>query len=230
MGEQIEFASNGDTAGGYLVRPPSGSGPGVIVVQEWWGLDSGIKEMAERLGSAGFVALVPDLYRGELAAHDEMDRAAQLMNAMPADRAARDMSGAVDFLAGHEAVAGDALGVVGFCMGGMLAFLLAAGRPDKIKAIVPFYGFPQGETEPDWSKFQAVVRGHMAENDDFFGPDAARALEAKLQGLGKDVTFTVYPGTGHAFMAPHNALGTLNEEVAAKIWPGVISFLHEQLG
>ena len=77
--------------------------------------------------------------------------------------------------------------------------------------------------EPDWSKLQASVRGHMAENDDFFGPDAARALEAKLQGMGKDVTLTVHPGTGHAFMAPHNALGTLDDERSpAEIWPGVV--------
>jgi carboxymethylenebutenolidase len=70
----------------------------------------------------------------------------------------------------------------------------------------------------------------MAENDDFFGPDAAHALEAKLQGMGKDVTFTVHPGTGHAFMAPHNAMGTRDEALAEKIWPGVMSFLHEKLG
>jgi carboxymethylenebutenolidase len=230
MGERIEFASNGGTAGGYLVRPESGSGPGVVVVQEWWGLDSGIREMADRLGTAGFVALAPDLYHGELAAHDEMDKAAQLMAQLPPDRAARDMSAAVDYLTNHEAVTGDALGVVGFCMGGMLSFLLATGRPDKVKALVPFYGFPQGDTEPDWSKLEASVRGHMAENDDFFGPEAAHALEAKLQGMGKDVQFTVHPGTGHAFMATHNALGTRDEALAEQIWPGAVAFLHEQLG
>jgi carboxymethylenebutenolidase len=120
MGEAIEFASNGGTAGGYLVRPPGGTGPGIIVVQEWWGLDSGTKEMADRIADAGFVALAPDLYHGELAGHDEVDKAAQLMSQLPADRAARDMSAAVDYLAGHDAVTGDAIGVVGFCMGGML--------------------------------------------------------------------------------------------------------------
>jgi carboxymethylenebutenolidase len=230
MGETVEFASNGGTAWGYLVRPEGGTGPGVVVVQEWWGLDSGIKEMADRLGAAGFVALVPDLFHGELAEHTEMDKAAQLMTDMPADRAARDMSGAVDYLADHEATTGNGIGVLGFCMGGMLAFLLATGRPDKIKAVAAYYGFPQGDMEPDWSKLQAPVRGHMAENDDFFGPEAARALEAKLQGMGKDVTFTVHPGTGHAFMAPHNALGTLDAELAAKLWPETLAFLHEQLG
>jgi carboxymethylenebutenolidase len=230
MAETVEFASNGTTASGYLVRPPGGTGPGVVVVQEWWGLDSGIKQTAERIGAAGFVALVPDLYHGELAQHTEMDKAAQLMTQLPPDRAARDMSGAVDFLANHEAVTGDGLGVVGFCMGGMLAWILACNRPDKIKAVLAFYGFPQGESEPDWSQLQASVRGHMAENDDFFGPEGARALESKLQGMGKDVDLTVHPGTGHAFMGPHNALGTLDEQLAEQIWPGAITFLHEQLG
>jgi carboxymethylenebutenolidase len=230
MGEIVEFESNGSTASGYLVLPPGGSGPGVLVMQEWWGLDSGIKEMAERVAAAGFVALAPDLYHGELAGHDEMDKASELMQRLPADRAARDMSAAVDYLAGHEAVTGEGLGVVGFCMGGMLSLILAANRPDRIKATVPFYGFPQGDMEPDWSRLEAAVRGHVAEHDDFFSPAAAGALEEKLRAMGKDAVLTVHPGTGHAFMGPHNAMGTLDEELAARIWPEVTAFLHEQLG
>src|SRR5947207_464968 len=159
-----------------------------------------------------------------------MDKAGQLMQSLPPDRAARDMSGAVDFLAGHRAVSGEGLGAIGFCMGGMLSLILGAIRPDKIKAVVPFYGFPQGDAEPDWSKLAATVRGHMAEKDDFFGPDAAKALESKLQGMGKDCTLTVHPGTGHAFMGSHNALGTYDEQLAGKLWPEVTSFLHEKLG
>ena len=158
MGEMVEFASNGNTASGYLVTPARG-GPGVLVIQEWWGLDSSLKEVTDRLGSAGFVALAPDLYHGELAGHDEMDKAAQLMQSMPPDRAAKDMSGAVDFLAGHEAVHGNGIGVVGFCMGGMLSWLIAANRPDQVRAIVPFYGFPQGDMEPDWSKLRGQGEG-----------------------------------------------------------------------
>jgi len=227
MGEIISVGTEGR---GYLVKP-SGPGPhpGILVCQEWWGLDSGIKDMADRLGAAGFVALAPDLYHGALAAHDEMDKAAELMRRLPPERAGRDMSAAVDFLAGHPAVSSKSIGVVGFCMGGMLAFLIAANRPDKIAAVVPFYGFPQGATEPDWSKLTASVRGHMAEHDNFFSPEAARALEATLRGLGKDVTLTVHPGTGHAFMAPHNALGTLNAALAAQIWPEAMTFLKQTL-
>ena len=230
MAEIVEFASNGGTASGYLARPADGAGPGLLVIQEWWGVDDSLKATADRLAAAGFMALVPDLYHGEVAGHDEMDRAAHLMQSMPADRAGRDMSGAVDFLAALDDVTGDGIGVVGFCMGGMLSLIIAANRPDRVTAVVPFYGFPQGDTEPDWTKLTAAVRGHMAEHDDFFGPEAARALEAKLQAMGKDVVLTVHPGTGHAFMGPHNALGTLNEELAAELWPGVFAFLHEQLG
>lgn len=226
----VEFASNGIDAQGYLAVPDTGSGPGVIVVQEWWGLDSGIKEMADRLAAAGFVALAPDLYHGELAAHDEMDKAGELMTALPPDRAARDMSGAVDFLDAHEATTGEALGVMGFCMGGMLSFILAANRPDKIKAAVPFYGFPTGDSQPDYSKIEAAIQGHMAEHDDFFPPAAAAELESTLKQLGKSVTITVHPGSGHAFMAPHNALGTQNQALYDEIWPRATAFLHEHLG
>jgi carboxymethylenebutenolidase len=114
-------------------------------------------------------------------------------------------------------------------MGGMLTFMLAAMRPDKIKAAVPFYGYPSGDQQPDYSRITAAIQGHMAENDDFFGPEGAKELERRLKELGKDVTITVHPGTGHAFMAPHNALGTQDQEAYDRIWPQVLAFLHEHL-
>src|SRR5258705_498297 len=117
MAESISFPSNGSEAWGYLVRPAGGSGAGVLVIQEWWGLDSGIKEMAERLGAAGFVALAPDLYHGELAGHNEMDKAARLMQSLSPERAGRDMSGAVDYLASHNAVTSDGICVVAVLVG-----------------------------------------------------------------------------------------------------------------
>lgn len=225
----IDFQNNGTTASAYLALPAGRRGPGVIVVQEWWGLDSGIKEMADRLAAEGFVALAPDLYHGKLAEHDEMDKAGELMEQLPPDRATDDMSGAVDYLADHDAVSSDGIGVIGFCMGGMLAFLLAAARPDRIVAAVPFYGFPQGDDQPDYRDIEASIQGHMAENDDFFPPDAARALETRLQEMGKDVTIIVHEGAGHAFMAPHNALGTQDRELYDEVWPKVVGFLHEHL-
>ncbi|MGA0418234.1 MAG: dienelactone hydrolase family protein, partial [Ilumatobacteraceae bacterium] len=117
-----------DGVSGYLAESATGSGPGVIVVQEWWGLDSGIIQICDELAAAGFTAFAPDLYRGELAGHTEMDRAGELMAALPMDRAAADMSGAVDHLASLESTSGDGVAVIGFCMGGMLTFVLAALR------------------------------------------------------------------------------------------------------
>ncbi len=229
MGETVEFVCNGSSASGYLALPEGRSGPGLIVIQEWWGLNNQIRGVADRMAAEGFIALAPDLFHGELAGHDEMDKAASLMASLPAARAARDMSAAIDYLVGLDTLTGDGVGVVGFCMGGMLSWLIATERPDLVKAVVPFYGFPQGDDEPDWTRLDASVRGHMAEFDAFFGPDAARALEAKLKTMGKDVELIVHPGTGHAFMNEENPLGSHNATLASELWPQVAAFFHEKL-
>lgn len=228
MSETVTFRSNGNMAAGHLAVPESGSGPGVIVIQEWWGLNDQIRGVADRLAENGIVALAPDLYHGELAGHDEMDKAGELMTNLPPERAAKDMSGAVDFLHSHEAVSSSGVGVVGFCMGGMLAFMLAAQRGDVIKAAMPFYGFPQGDSTPDWSGVDAVIRGHMAEPDDFFPPEAAQAMEADLKAAGKDVEITIHQA-GHAFMNEQNPLGTYEGELAEQIWQEMIDLFHTTL-
>src|ERR1700694_2738367 len=114
MGEMIEFPSNGSTGQGYLATPSSGTGPGVVVIQEWWGLVDHIKDVCERFAREGFVALAPDLYHGKKTT--EPDEAQKMMMVMEIEQAAKDMSGAVDALASRSS--GDKLGVVGFCMGG----------------------------------------------------------------------------------------------------------------
>ena len=170
------------------------------MIQEWWGLDSYIKGVADDLAQEGFTALAPDLYHGELAKHTEMDKAAELMNTLPPDRSARDMGGAVDFLLGHEAVRGHSVGAVGFCMGGMLSMVLGAQQGDRIGAVVAYYGMPLAENEPDWSNYMVPTMVHVAGNDAFFPPDACESLGEKLRGMGKDVTVqdptaTAPPGT-----------------------------------
>jgi len=230
MAETVSFPSNGDTASGYLALPESGSGPGLLVVQEWWGLVPQIKRVCDRLAAEGFVALAPDLYHGEHAEHTEMDKAGELMQSLPPDRAARDMAGAINFLLGHEAVRGDQVGVIGFCMGGALALLIAALQGDKVGAVTPFYGAPLGDMAPDWSTLSAPVQGHFAEHDDFFPPTATKELERQLRDMGKDVEFIVYPGTGHAFGNEDNPIGTHNEEAAATAWDRATTFLKAKLG
>ncbi|MGH9004028.1 MAG: dienelactone hydrolase family protein, partial [Acidimicrobiia bacterium] len=133
----VEFPSNGTTVVGYLATPEAGAGPGLIVIQEWWGLVDHIKDLCDRFAAEGFTALAPDLYHG--ATTTEPDEAGRLMMGMNLERAARDMAGAVDHLAGHEAVRGQGVGVVGFCMGGGLALWLGTLRPDAVKAVVPYY-------------------------------------------------------------------------------------------
>ncbi|HEX2849663.1 MAG TPA: dienelactone hydrolase family protein [Acidimicrobiales bacterium] len=231
MGETVEFPSNGNNASGYVATPSGGSGPGVIVIQEWWGLVPQIKGACDDLAGEGFVALAPDLYHGEIAEHDEMDKAGHLMNSLPMDRAARDMGAAVDYLLGLDATTGGKVGVVGFCMGGMLTLVLAAQQGDKIGAAVPWYGAPvDPNAAPDWSNLTAPVLGHFAENDSFFAPGPVKDLEATLRGMGKDVTFDIYPGTGHAFGNETNALGTFDADAKAKAWSRTVDFLRSKLG
>ena len=223
MGETVEFASNGSTASGYLVVPERGSGPGVVLVQEWWGLDPSIKEVADRLGAAGFVALAPDLFGGATT-HDS-DEAGKLMSELPVDKAAQDLAGAVDFLLGHEAVTSSKVGAVGFCMGGGFVIVLAAQQGDRIGAAVPFYGVLK-EDYPDLSGLTAPVLGHFGEEDGFTTPDAARGLADRIQKeSGVTPQFFFYPA-GHAFFNDENLLGTYDKEQADLAWQRTLAFLR----
>ena len=193
MGEMVEFKSNGGTCTGYLAGT---SGPGVIVIQEWWGLVPHITDIADRFAAEGFVALAPDMYHGE--ATDEPDLAGKLLMSMNLATAGKDLSGAVDLL--QERTGRTKVGVTGFCMGGGLALMAACLRPDAIAAAAPFYGGMRPDTVIDWDNLAAVVEGHYAATDrGTAAPEAVKELEATLRAKGKDATFHVYPGTQHAF-------------------------------
>jgi len=197
-GHLVEFPSNGSTGSGYFAPAAGGSGPGVLVIQEWWGLVPHIKDVVDRFAAAGFSALAPDLYHGETTT--EPDEAGKLMMALNLAQAAKDMDGAIEYLRSSDAVSSDGVGVIGFCMGGGLALYLATTSPEHVAACAPFYGLiPWAEAEPDWSRLDAPVRGHYAAEDGFFGPEAAAALEAELRALGKDAELAVHPGVDHAF-------------------------------
>lgn len=225
MGELVDFPSNGHSASGYLAA--DGRGPGVVVIQEWWGLVPHIRDVCDRLAAEGFVALAPDLYHGQETT--EPDEAGKLMMALNVEQAAKELSGAVDFLRGHDAVTSDRIGVIGFCMGGGLALVLACNRPDAVAACVPFYGvIPWESAQPDYSKLNAVVRGHFAENDAFFGPELARGLEQRLRELGKDATITIHPGCEHAFFNDTRP-EVYNETHAALAWADAIDLFRSTL-
>jgi carboxymethylenebutenolidase len=223
MGETVEFRSNGSTANGYLA---DGGGPGLVVFQEWWGLVPHIKDVVDRFAAEGFTALAPDLYHGESAS--EPDGAGKLMMALNLDRAAKDMSGAVDYLT--ERTGRSSIGVTGFCMGGGLALVLACKRPDAVKAVVPWYGVvPWESMQPDWSALEASLLGHYAENDEWASPEVVHALEDELRALGKDVTLHIYPGTEHAFF--NDTRPEVHHPEASKTaFDRTVEFLHAQLG
>jgi carboxymethylenebutenolidase len=223
-GEIVRFQSNGQEAEGYLAKPATGSGPGVVVIQEWWGLVPHIKDICDRLANEGFVALAPDLYHGKAAA--EPDEAQKLMMGMEMDRAARDMSGAVDYLVRLDAATGDKVGCVGYCMGGGLSLYLASLK-SQIGACVIYYGVLPG-AQPDLAQVQASVLGHYAENDQFAGPQAARALESQLKSQGKQVEFHIYPGTGHGFF--NDTRPDVHDAEASKLtWERTLAFFRQHL-
>ncbi len=224
--QNTTFASNGGTAHGYLALPPSGSGPGVLVIQEWWGLDDHIAGVTDRLASEGFVALAPDLYGGRVA-HDA-DEAGRLMGELPVDQAARDLAGAVDLLLGHEAVTSSTVGAVGFCMGGGFVLQLAAQQGDRIGAAVPFYGV--GPAVPDqYAGLTAPVQGHYGLRDDFYPADDAKAQEEQIRRESSAPVEFHYYDAGHAFHNDTDRLGTHSREDARTAWSRAVEFLRANL-
>jgi carboxymethylenebutenolidase len=198
-----------------------------VVIQEWWGLVPHIQDVCDRFAGEGFVALAPDLYHGQTTT--EPDEAGKLMMALNIEQATKEMSGAVDFVRGHELCDSDQVGVVGFCMGGGLAMALAAARPDAVGAAVPFYGIiPWPNLEPDWSKLDCAMLGHFAEQDEFFGPDQVRDLEQRLRDHGKEVHFNVHPGVDHAFFNDTRP-EVHDPEVSAQAWAESLEFLRRNL-
>jgi carboxymethylenebutenolidase len=223
-GREIRFASDGEQAAGYLATPAGGRGPGVVVIQEWWGLVDHVRDVCDRFAREGFVALAPDLYRGERATNP--DAAGRLMMGLQIPRAARDLDGAVQALLGHEAVVGSRVGAVGFCMGGQLA-LFAATRSRRIGAVVDFYGIHPNVTL-DLSGLEAAVLGIFAERDEFVPPEAARKLEADLRAAGKRARFEIHPGVGHAFMNDSRP-DAYDAKAAARAWSESLAFLRAEL-
>lgn len=222
MGQMVEFASNGGTAPGYLAEPASGSGPGLVVIQEWWGLNEHIKSVADRFAAEGFVALAPDLYHGKVT--EEPDEAGKEMMALNLSQAAKDLSGAIDLL--KEKSGRDKVGVTGFCMGGGLTLTLAAQRPDAISVAIPFYGvIPWENAQPDWSAVDSTIVAHIAANDGFFGPEAAAELDKTLKDLGKNATFHVYQDAEHAFFNDDRP-EVYHAEHAATAWDRTLEALQ----
>ena len=224
--QNVTFPSGGGEAHGYLALPPSGQGPGIVLIQEWWGLDDHMADVADRLAAEGFVVLAPDLFGGRVT-HDS-EEASQMLMELPVEKAVQELSGAVDYLLGHEAVTSETVGAIGFCMGGGFVLALAAREGRRISAAVPFYGV--GPAIPDtYTGLTAAVQGHYAEQDEMYPVAQANQQEEQIRyESGAEVTFFYYPA-GHAFHNEADLLGTYNPDAARLAWNRAVEFLKQRV-
>jgi carboxymethylenebutenolidase len=225
--QNVTFPSNGHEAHGYLALPPSGSGPGVIVIQEWWGLVDHVRDLAERFAAEGFVALAPDFFHG--ATTDEPDEAQRLLMGLAMDRAAKDIQGAAQYLAGRKEVQGSSVGVVGFCMGGSLA-LWSGALADEVKVAVGFYpAIPWEKMSPTWGNYtnkSAMI--HASEEDGTSKADGIQAAVKGIQEAGGDVEVYDYPGSSHAFFNDQRP-EVYSKEHSEQAWRRTLDLLKSRL-
>jgi carboxymethylenebutenolidase len=221
MGQNVTFKRpDGNDCNGYLATPGAGDkAPGVVVIQEWWGINDQIKGVADKFAAIGYRALVPDLYKGKVAL--DMAEAKHMMtNLNFGDAATQDVRGAAQHLKRSSAK----VGVVGFCMGGALT-VLAAMYVQEADACSSWYGFPP-EQAGDVKTIKTPLQLHLAENDQSFSPDAARALLAKLKE-GNVSHESYWYKAGHAFF---NEKGpNYNAEAAKLAWDRTVEFFAKHL-
>jgi carboxymethylenebutenolidase len=220
----VAFHSNGASAEGYLAIPASGSGPGLLVIQEWWGLVDHIKQLCDRFAEAGFVALAPDHYHGQQTRSP--DDAAKLFMALNIAQAGREIRGAAEYLLSHAAVKPKKVGAVGFCMGGQLALFAAAEHGDRISCAVDFYGVhPNVKIDP--ASLKAPVLGHFGTRDHSVPAETVNQMAAAVRAAG-GVFETHFYEADHAFF--NDTRPQVYSKAAAEIaWPRTIDFLKRHL-
>lgn len=223
MGEWLRVGPQGKRA--YLAVPDSGGGPGVLVLHAWWGLTPVFTDICDQLAAEGYVAIAPDLY-ADNATTDSIAEAEKLAKASSAAAEVTEASplAGADHLRGLPGVTDGPLGVIGYSLGANWALHLSQVRPEDIGAVVLYYGTGDG----DFSVARASYLGHFAADDDFEPQDWVQQVETNLREAGRDVTFHVYPGTGHWFVEP-NRPDAYSADAAALAWERTLSFLNGTL-
>ncbi len=220
----ITFPANGSEGMGYLARPTGGGPhPGVIVIQEWWGLDAHIKTIADRFANEGFVALAPDMYHGEFAT--EPDHARKLVMNMNRERAVADLLGATAYLRALPEVAPKKIGVTGYCMGGSLTLALAAQSTD-IAAAAPFYAGMQPGAD-QLAMIQAELFCAFGADDEGIPLEKVRAFEQTLADTGRTAEVKVYEGAPHSFF--NDTRPSYRPEAAKDAWERTLSLFRRRL-
>lgn len=222
--EMMTFPTNGGSAPGYLAAP-DGEGPfaGVVVIQEWWGLNGHIQDVTRRLAETGMVALAPDLYHGQVAT--EPDEARKQAMSLDRERAIAEIGSAVTYLKQDDRVAPKRIGVVGFCMGGGLALEAGAGNAD-VGAVVAFYGGWAPDVEAFTNQTVGILN-IVGENDERV-KQVQRKLETDLRMTSVQHDLVVYPGVGHAFFNDTRP-EAYNVGAATDAWERTLDWLRSHL-
>ena len=224
-GTMVECPENAGAVAGYLSLPPSGHGPGLLVLQEWWGLVDHIKEIADRFATVGFVAFAPDLYGGEQATTP--DAAKRLMMELNMPHTASALRDGAEYLRGLDAVSPKRVGAIGFCMGGQLAVYAATSHPDGIDAVVNFYGSFNPKVPVDLSALRSPVQAHFGAHDPSIPRARAEAFMTDVAATGVH-TETYFYDAGHAFFNDTRAV-VYNPVAASLAWTRTLEFLRQSL-
>jgi carboxymethylenebutenolidase len=221
----VEFACDGRKTSGHLAVPKAGKGPGVLVLQEWWGLVPHIREVCDRFAEEGFTALAPDLYHGRST--KDPDEAGRMMMGLDVPKLAEDLRGTIDFLRARPECSSQKVGTVGFCLGGQLSLFAASIHPDSVGACVNFYGI-HPNVKPDLSRLAAPVLGLFAEKDAYVNAAAVADLARRLDAANRSYEFTTYPDVDHAFF--NDTRPEVYDLAAAEdAWKKTVAFLRKNL-
>jgi len=207
---------------GFLAIPAMGKGQGLLVLHPWWGLNETMKALCGRLATEGFITFAPDLYRGKIAA--TIKDAEILSSQLNEMQAKSDIADAVTYLSERADLVGPGLGVIGFSLGAYFALGLSLEDPDRVRAVVVFYG----TRSADYSRSKAAYLGHFAQTDDYEPASNVSSLEDALRTAGRPVTFHTYVGTGHWFFEQDRS-DAYNEAAAKLSWERTVAFLREEL-
>ena len=222
----VDLKVNDDAAYAFVAQPDDeAKHPGVVLIQEWWGIEPHIRDLAQKLATEGFVVAVPDLYHGKIATEPNEAQKMVMMMRGNVDKTAKEIISALDTLKSMQNVEPKKLGLMGFCVGGFMAWTVAS-RYVELGAVVPFYGPGYDPTSEEVAKVNAAVLAIYGSRDQSTPRAQIEKIERMYKEAGKDITVKVYDA-GHAFLNPAHGAG--NEKAAAEAWPLAVRFLKDHL-
>lgn len=222
----IDLKVNGDGAYAFVAQPDDNARhPGIVLIQEWWGIEPHIRDLAQKLAAEGFVVAVPDLYEGKIATEPNDAQRMSMMIRGNVDKAAKKIIGALETLKAMPKVEPKKLGLMGFCIGGFMTLVVASRYPN-LGAVVAFYGAGYDPTPEEVAKINAPVLAIYGSKDQSVPPNQIKKIQQVYQAEGKDLTVKIYDA-GHAFINPAHGMG--NEKAAAEAWPLAVNFLKQHL-